>query len=136
MFFLAINCRFIKKTLSRVPLCSLPTRSMPKPGHSLVLGGHSVDPPDPFPQADGHLYPWLLTGSSRDRPIAASAHAVRGFSQSKGMTVGVCWIGILLGHVVQGEHLGKLGSNGWTPRDGREGRLATIQHLKTKENKK
>ena len=54
---------FIKKTLSRVPLCSLPIRSMPKPGHSLVLGGHSADPADPCPQADGPLNPWLLTGS-------------------------------------------------------------------------
>ena len=50
--------------------------------------------------------------------------------------LGVCWIGILLGHVVQGEHLGKLGSNGWTPQDGLDGLLATIQFLKTKENKK
>ena len=74
---------FIKKTLSRVPLCSLPIRSMPKPGHSLVLGGHSADPADPCPQADEHLYPWLLTGSSRDRPIAASARAVRGFPKPR-----------------------------------------------------
>ena len=74
---------FIKKTLSRVPLCSLPIRSMPKPGHSLVLGGHSANPADPCPQADGHLYPWLLTGSSRDRPIAASARAVQGFPKRR-----------------------------------------------------
>ena len=53
---------FTKKTLSRVPVCSLPIRSMPKPEHSLVLGGHSADPADPWPPADGHLYPWLLTG--------------------------------------------------------------------------
>ena len=54
---------FTKKTLSRVPVCSLPIRSMPKPEHSLVLGGHSADHADPWPPADGHLYPWLLTGS-------------------------------------------------------------------------
>ena len=67
-------------------------------------------------------------------------HAQFGAFPSQGndgaFPLGVCWIAILLGHVVQGEHLGKLRSNGWTPRDGREGRRATIQLLKTKENKK
>ena len=82
---------FTKKSLSRVPVCSLPIRSMPKPEHSLVLGGHSADPADPWPPADGHLYPWLLTGSSRDCPIAPSAGAVRRFSQAKGMTVRCRW---------------------------------------------
>ena len=74
---------FTKKTLSRVPVCSLPIRSMPKPEHSLVLGGHSADHADPWPPADGHLYPWLLTGPSRDCPIAPSSGAVRRFP-SKG----------------------------------------------------
>ena len=67
-------------------------------------------------------------------------HAQFGAFPSQGnddaFLLGVCWIGILLGHVVQGEHLGKLGSNGWTLRDGLDGLLATIQLLKTKENKK
>ena len=64
-------------------MCSLPIRSMPKPGHSVVLGGHSADPADPWPPADRHLYPWLLTGSSRDCPIAASAGAVRRFPKPR-----------------------------------------------------
>ena len=67
-------------------------------------------------------------------------HAQFGAFPSQGndgaFPLGVCLICILLGHVVVGEHLGKLGSNGWTPRDGLEGLLATIQLLKTKENKK
>ena len=112
---------------------------MPKPGHSLVLGGHSADLADPCPQADGHLYPWLLTGSSRDCQLPLH-HAQFGAFPSKGndgaFPLGVCWIGILFGHVVQGEHLCKLGSNGWTPRDGLDGLLVTFQLLKTKENKK
>ena len=32
------------------------------------------------------------------------------------LPLGVCLIRVLLGHVVVGEHLGKLGSSGWTPR--------------------
>ena len=52
------------------------------------------------------------------------------------LPLGVCWICVLFGHVVIGEHLDKLGSSGLTPRDGLEGLLATSQLLKTKENKK
>ena len=74
---------FTKKTLSRVPVCSLPIRSMPKPEHSLVLGGHSADHADPWPPADGHLYPWLLTGPSRDCPIPPSSGAVRCFPKQR-----------------------------------------------------
>ena len=82
-YFWLSTADFIKKILSRVPLCSLSIRSMPKPGHSLVLGGHSADPPGPFPQSDGHLYPWLLTWPSRARPIDASSRAVRGFPKPR-----------------------------------------------------
>ena len=67
-------------------------------------------------------------------------HAQFGAFPSQGydgaLPLGVCLICVLLGHVVVGEHLGKVGSSGWTPRDGLEGLLATIQLLKTKENKK
>ena len=82
---------FTKKTLSRVPVCSLPIRSMPKPEHSLVLGGHSADHADPWPPADGHLYPWLLTGPSRDCPIATFIRRSSALSQAKGMTVRCRW---------------------------------------------